>query len=270
MTFEPHPIQVLAPDKAPKRISTPERKIQWIGESGIDLLFIVPFDREFARAMPDEFVRRYLVEGLHIHSICVGSNFGFGYRQSGTVDTLRQWADVFELIEVPPVLVRGVPASSTQVRKNVLDGNVSRVSRFLGRWFEIEGTIVGGAGRGRSLTVPTLNLAPKNELLPRNGVYVTRISVDGGGYRDSVTNIGVRPTFGDNQLTIETFVLQNAVAPDAMKARLQFLHRIRDERRFDSPILLAEQIGRDVRTTSKFFRLLGTIGNARAQSPYSR
>jgi riboflavin kinase / FMN adenylyltransferase len=275
MTFEPHPIQVLAPDKAPKRISTPERKIQRIEESGIDILFTVRFDQDFANLSPDEFVREYLVDGLHIRAICVGSNFNFGHRGAGTVETLRQWAREFDLVEVAPVSVRGLPASSTQVRLSVLQGDVSRASRFLGRWYEMEGRIVSGAGRGRNVTVPTLNLDPENELLPGFGVYVTRISLDGdndGGFLDSVTNIGVRPTFGEETPTIETFVLQNSVPAEVAsvmpgrQARLQFLHRIREERRFDSPGLLAIQIGRDVQTALKFFRLLGNIEHARTHS----
>lgn len=264
LTFEPHPIQVLAPEKAPRRISTPQQKIELIAETGIDLLFALPFDTAFSKLSPNDFVRQYLVDGLHTRAICVGSNFGFGHRQGGTVDTLREWAHEFELIEVSPVLVHDMPASSTQVRKAILEGDVSLASRFLGRWFEIEGRIVSGAGRGRSVTVPTLNLDSANELLPARGVYVTRISLDGGEYLDAVTNVGVRPTFEENGLTIETFVLASPVPAEVRSARLQFMHRIRDEKRFDSPALLTEQIGRDVETASKFFRLLGTIANVKA------
>jgi riboflavin kinase / FMN adenylyltransferase len=258
MTFEPHPIQVLYPDKAPKRISTPERKIEQIEKCGIDLLFTIRFDRDFARLSADDFVRQYLIEGLHVRAICVGSNFNFGHRQEGTAKTLRQWAGDFELVEVPPVVFRTFPASSTQVRKNVMNGDVSRAARLLGRWYEIEGQIVSGAGRGRNVTVPTLNLDPANELLPAFGVYVTRISLDGGEYLDAVSNIGVRPTFGENTPTIETFVLRDPVPP-ARSARLRFLHRIREERRFDSPELLARQIGLDVQAALKFFRRLANL-----------
>jgi riboflavin kinase/FMN adenylyltransferase len=258
LTFEPHPIQVLYPDKAPKRISTPERKIEQIEKCGIDLLFTVRFDRDFARLSADNFVREFLIEGLHVRAICVGSNFNFGHRQEGTVNTLRHWASDFELVEVPPVVFRTFPASSTQVRKNVMNGEVSRAARLLGRWYEIEGQIVSGAGRGRNVTVPTLNLDPANELLPAFGVYVTRISLDGGEYLDAVSNIGVRPTFGENTATIETFVLKNPVPP-ARTARLQFLHRIREEKRFDSPELLARQIGLDVQAALKFFRRLTNV-----------
>jgi riboflavin kinase/FMN adenylyltransferase len=269
MTFEPHPIQVLAPDKAPKRISTPSQKIRMIAESGIDVMFVIRFNRDFASLSPNAFVRQYLVNGLHTRALCVGSNFSFGHRQDGKVETLRQWAREFELIEIPPVLVRDLPASSTQVRKTIMDGDVSLASRFLGRWFGIEGRIVRGAGRGRVATVPTLNMEPYNELLPQRGVYATRISLDEAGYLDAVTNIGVRPTFGDAApLTVETFVLRDPVPAEGTvrSARLQFLHRIRAEMRFDSPELLAGQIQRDVRTASKFFRLLGNIAHARAHS----
>jgi riboflavin kinase/FMN adenylyltransferase len=258
MTFEPHPIQVLYPEKAPKRISTPERKIEQIEKCGIDMLFTVRFDRDFARISAEDFVRHYLIEGLHVRAICVGSNFNFGHRQEGTVKTLREWSDYFEVVEVPPVVFRTFPASSTQVRKSVMDGEVSRASRLLGRWYEIEGQIVSGAGRGRNVTVPTLNLDPANELLPAFGVYVTRIALDGGDFLDAVSNIGVRPTFGENVPTIETFVLRNPVPP-ARTARLQFLYRIREEKRFDSPELLARQIGLDVQAALKFFRRLANL-----------
>jgi riboflavin kinase/FMN adenylyltransferase len=170
------------------------------------------------------------------------------------------------LVEVPPVAFRAFSASSTLIRKYVINGEVSQAARLLGRWFEIEGQIVSGAGRGRNVTVPTLNLDPANELLPAFGVYVTRISLDGGPFLDAVSNIGVRPTFGENIPTIETFVLGNAV-PSARTARLQFLHRIREEKRFDSSELLARQIGRDVQATLKFFRrLIHLEGHARTHS----
>jgi len=266
MTFEPHPIQVLAPEKAPKRISTPTLKVGQVTRCGIDILFTARFDREFAALSPDEFIQNYLVEGLHVRALCVGSNFNFGHRQEGNVETLRKWANQFELIEVAPVVFRGVPASSTQIRKSVQDGDVSLAGRLLGRWYEIEGPIVSGAGRGRKVTVPTLNVDPTNELLPGFGVYATRISLDGGAYLDAVTNIGIRPTFHEDTPTIETFVLRDPVS-EARTARLQFLRRIRDEKRFDSPELLARQIGIDIQFTLKYFRRLGVLeGHARTHS----
>jgi riboflavin kinase / FMN adenylyltransferase len=264
MTFEPHPIQILAPDKAPKRISTLSQKVDLIRDAGIDLLFIVKFDAAFAQLSPETFVREYLINALRARSICVGSNFNFGHRGSGTVQTLKQFSDKFEVIVAPSVTVRGVTASSTAIREGVAAGMVSRACRLLGRWIEIEGRIVGGAGRGRQQTVPTLNLESENELIPARGVYVSRISIDGGPYRESVTNIGVRPTFGENQFTIETFVLGPNVPAQSTSARLQFLHRLRDERRFESAEALRDQIARDVSKALKFFRMLDTTDHVRS------
>ena len=260
MTFEPHPIQVLYPEKAPRRISMPERKIEQIEKCGIDMVFTIHFDRNFAKISADNFVKQYLLEGLKIRAICVGSNFNFKHRQESTVKTLQQWSGDFELVEVPPVAFRTLSASSTQVRKNVMTGNVSSAGRLLGRWYEIEGQIVSGAGRGRNVTVPTLNLDPANELLPAFGVYITRISLDGGVYLDVVSNIGVRPTFDGNTPTVETFVLKDPVPP-ARTARLQFLRRIRNEKKFDSSESLARQIGLDVQVALKFFRRLIHLEN---------
>jgi riboflavin kinase/FMN adenylyltransferase len=266
LTFAPHPVRVLAPDVAPKLISTLPQKIRLLESAGIELLFIAKFDMAFAALSPDAFVQHYLVEGLRAKALCVGSNFTFGHRQAGTMATLREWRDEFELLEVSSVFTRSTLVSSTGIRKLIGDGKVSRACRLLGRWFEIEGRIVSGEGRGRNVTVPTLNLEPENEILPRQGVYITRAGMDGGPYVDSLTNIGTRPTFGIGAQTIETFVLHDPVPDNVTNARLQFLHRIRDEKQFNSPELLREQIGRDVRTAMKFFRRLQAGSNARIHS----
>jgi riboflavin kinase / FMN adenylyltransferase len=266
LTFDPHPVRVLAPDLAPKLISTLQQKLRLIESMGIELVVTVRFNAEFAALTPDAFIKQYLIDGLHTKALCVGGNFTFGNRQTGTVETLRRWQQEFELVQIPPVVARGVVVSSTHVRQRIQEGRVSRACRLLGRWFEIEGAIVGGAGRGRSVTVPTLNLEPDNELVPRQGVYITRTAMDSGNFVDSITNIGVRPTFDGNSQTIETFVLRDQVPETIQRARLQFLRRVRDEKRFDSPELLREQIGRDVQTARRFFRMLGAEANARIHS----
>jgi riboflavin kinase / FMN adenylyltransferase len=266
LTFAPHPVRVLAPHVAPKLISTLPQKIRLLEAAGVELLFITRFDMEFAALSPGAFIEKYLVEGLRARALCIGSNFTFGHRQAGTIETLKQWREQFEVLEVPSVSVRGCVVSSTQIRRRILDGHVSRACRLLGRWFEIEGRIVPGAGRGRNVTVPTLNLQPENELVPPQGVYITRIEIDGGAYLDSITNIGTRPTFGGGAQTIETFVLQGSVAAGATTSRLQFLRRIRDERQFDSPELLRQQIGRDVAAATRFFRRLRLKNDARIHS----
>jgi riboflavin kinase/FMN adenylyltransferase len=266
LTFDPHPMRVLAPSQAPKLIHTLGQKIRLIEDMGIELLFTARFDATFAGLSPDQFVRQYLIEGLHARVVCVGSNFTFGNRQTGNRETLLRFRNEFDLVEIPAVSARRVIASSTLVRQRVQEGDVSRACRLLGRWFEIEGRIVPGAGRGRNITVPTLNLEPENELLPGAGVYITRIALDSGEFIDSITNIGTRPTFDGTSQTIETFVL-NATVPSSTKtARLQFLKRVRDERKFDSPDLLRQQILRDVKTAQRFFRMLQAGANARIHS----
>ena len=263
MTFSPHPIQFLAPDRAPRLISTLDQKIRLMSGTGIDLLFIAHFDQAFSRLSPEHFVRQYLIEGLKARAVCVGGNFNFGYRQRGTVDTLREFKSSFEVIEVPPVRVRGTIVSSSRIRELVSAGEVSAACRLLGRWIEIDGKIVSGAGRGRTMQVPTLNLEPENELIPSVGVYVTRISLDDGPFMNAVTNIGVRPTFGETKLTIETFVLKDRVPEQTATARLHILYRLRDEKKFASPDELRAQIAFDVQRAQKFFRLLEQGGGER-------
>jgi riboflavin kinase/FMN adenylyltransferase len=256
MTFSPHPIHFLAPGRAPRLITTLEQKINLMSGTGIDLLFIAQFDHTFSRQSPEHFVREYLVEGLQARAVCVGGNFNFGYRQRGTLQTLMEFQSNFEVIEVPPVRVRGTIVSSSRIRELTAAGEVSGACRLLGRWMRLEGKIVGGSGRGRSMVVPTLNLAPENELIPGVGVYVTRISLDNGPFMDAVTNVGFRPTFEETVLTIETFVLNEGLSADASRARLDFLCRLRNEQKFPSPEELRRQIGLDVQRAQKFFRLL--------------
>ena len=255
MTFSPHPIRFLAPDRAPRMITTLEQKIRLIESAGIDVLFIAEFDLGFSRLSPEDFIQQYLINGLRARSVCVGGNFNFGYKQRGSVETLRQFGSNFEIMEVPAVSVRGTTVSSSRIRQLVNAGSVSRACRLLGRWIEIEGKIVSGAGRGRTMKVPTLNMEPENELIPGRGVYITRIALDGGVFLDAVTNIGIRPTFNETALTIESFVLSGTIPDEVSVARLDFLHRLRDERKFDSPDELRAQIAVDVRRAQKFFRM---------------
>ena len=256
MTFSPHPIQFLAPDRAPRLISTLEQKIALMKQTGIDVLFIAQFDQTFSRQSPEHFVREFLIDGLRARSVCVGGNFNFGYRQRGTIQTLREFASHFEVIEIPPVRVRGTVVSSSRVRELVEAGEVSGACRLLGRWIQIEGKIVSGAGRGRTMQVPTLNLEPQNELIPKVGVYVTRISLDNGPFMNAATNVGFRPTFDETRLTIETFVLDKQVSGNADHASLEFIYRLRDEKKFASANELQSQIGLDVKRAQKFFRML--------------
>lgn len=264
LTFDPHPVRILAPEHAPKLIATTEQKLRLMEAMGIEVVVTVRFDEQFAALTPDAFIEKYLVDGLQTKVLCVGSNFTFGHDQRGNIETLRSWRHKFDVVEIGAVMARGAVVSSTQIRQFIQEGQVSRACRFLGRWFETEGHIVEGAGRGRNVTVPTLNLEADNELIPRRGVYITRIALDSGYFQDAITNIGVRPTFGDSRETIETFVLRNPslAGPVAQSARVQFLRRVRDERKFDSPESLRAQIGRDIEIAAHYFRRLQAFTHA--------
>jgi riboflavin kinase / FMN adenylyltransferase len=257
VTFEPHPIKVLAPSHAPKLLTPLERKAQFIEATGIERLVVLPFTRDMARLSPLEFVREILVAGLRTLSVHVGPNFRFGYRQSGDVEVLRELARMegFRLSVLPTLMVRGQRASSTRIRELLSLGRVNIAARLLGRPFALYGPIVAGLGVGRKHTVPTLNLAPAEEQTPRVGVYVTRTRLGGAAY-DSVTNVGHKPTFGDHSLTVETFLLNFSGEITESEMEIEFLFRLRDEMKFQNPAILKIQIQEDARRTIKFFQLL--------------
>jgi riboflavin kinase/FMN adenylyltransferase len=257
ITFEPHPIKVLAPDHAPKLLTPLPRKVELIAATGIDLLVVLPFLRELARQSPLDFVRRVLVDPLHASSVHVGPNFRFGYRQSGDAEILQGLGNQegFRVEVLPMLRVRGDRVSSTRIRELLTEGHVHKANRLLGRPFSSRGPIVAGLGVGRKHTVPTLNLAPIEEQLPKVGVYVTRTRLAGVSH-DSVTNVGFKPTFGDHRLTVETFLLEFSGQIDEVDMEIEFLYRLRDEMKFQNPAILKVQIQEDARRSMKFFRLL--------------
>jgi len=266
ITFEPHPIKFLSPAHAPKLLTPFSRKAKLIASSGIDLLIVLPFDRELAHLSPLEFVRDILVQPLRTVAVHVGPSFRFGYRQAGDVEILEELGrqEGFKVEVLPLLEVRGQPVSSTRIRELLVEGRVHVANRLLGRPFSVYGPIVAGLGVGHKHTVPTLNLAPVEEQLPKIGVYVTRTRV-GEKVHDSVTNVGHKPTFGDNQrLTVETFLLNfpggEISEPDM---EIEFLYRLRDEIKFQNPAMLKVQIQEDARRSLKFFRLLRAFAQSR-------
>jgi riboflavin kinase/FMN adenylyltransferase len=257
VTFEPHPIKILAPDHAPKLLTPLSHKVELIAATGIDLLVVLPFTRELARQSPLDFVRRVLVDPLHALSVHVGPNFRFGYRQSGDAEILQALGNQegFHVEVLPLLYVRGERVSSTRIRELLTEGLVHKANRLLGRPFSCRGPIVAGLGVGRKHTVPTLNLAPIEEQLPKVGVYVTRTLL-GGVSHDSVTNVGFKPTFGNHRLTVETFLLEFSGQIDEVDMEIEFLYRLREEMKFQNPAILKVQIQEDARRSLKFFRLL--------------
>ena len=256
ITFNPHPLEILAPKRAPVALSTLDQKIALLSAAGLDLLLVEPFDAEFSRMSPEQFIARYLIDRLRARSVCVGDNFRFGHGHRGNIRTLEGCPDEFEVIPVPAVFDSGEPISSSRIRRLLVGGDVRGARRLLGRSYRIDGQIVAGRGRGRKVTVPTLNLQSANPLLPADGVYLTRMSLDGGAVMDGVTNVGVRPTFDGIERTVETHLLADTPGVGDGTADLCFMRRLRDERRFPDAGTLKSQIAIDIATANKFFRRL--------------
>jgi riboflavin kinase/FMN adenylyltransferase len=261
LTFDPHPTRVVAPDRAPRLLTTPERRAELMAGEGIEQVLILPFTRELAQLSAEDFVR-LLTDRLGARTVLVGDNFRFGHRQSGNVQLLQDLGHKlgFSTEIIPAVVSRGRVVSSSAIRELIQAGNVSMAARLLERPYELDGAVVSGRGVGSRQTVPTLNLDTAAETIPARGVYVTRTrDLDDGREFDSITNIGYRPTFGSSdQLTIETFLLTPLTGATPQHIRLEFLWRVRDERKFDSPESLKAQILKDVAAAQHYFRRVKT------------
>ena len=257
LTFDPHPASIVAPQRASRLLTTPAERCALMARAGIECALVLPFTKEMSRWTPEQFVERVLVKALRARVVVVGENFLFGHDQAGDTKVLSQLGlrFGFETRIVPPVKFRGSVVSSSAIRRAVEAGHVSLAGRFLARPFSLEGPVVSGHGIGSKQTVPTLNLKTSAQVLPLAGVYMTRTSdLDVPGRRwKSITNVGTRPTFGGGELTIETFLLDSFDAHPPARMRVEFLERIRDERKFDSPAALKAQIFRDVARTQRFF-----------------
>lgn len=257
VTFDPHPIRILAPERAPQLLTSLPAKARLIEEHGIEYLVVLPFTRELAHFSPNNFVREILAARLHAIRIVVGPNFRFGYRQAGDVQMLIALGKGvgFDVEVLNAVQVRGQQVSSTRIRQLLSQGKVSEAARLLGRPFSNSGPIVSGLGIGHRHTVPTLNLSPVEEQLPQIGVYVTRTTVAGSSH-ESVTNVGRKPTFGEHGVTIETYLLNFKGDVQGSEMEVAYLYRLRDEIKFQNPALLKIQIQEDARRSLKFFGLL--------------
>ncbi len=257
LTFHPHPTRVVAPSRAPLLLTTTEQRAALMQQEGIEQVLILPFTTELSHLTPEQFVEQVLVQRLQVRAVLVGDNFRFGAKQAGDTHTLEQLGTRFGYrTEILTGVKRhGHMVSSSGVRKLVNEGGVTLAGRFLERPYTLEGDIVPGHGIGSKQTVPTLNLRTGAEVLPARGVYITR-TTDPDSHRrwDSVTNVGYRPTFDGDSLTIETFLLDPLDGDAPRRIQLEFLRRIRDERKFDSPEALRAQILKDVGRAKAFFR----------------
>jgi riboflavin kinase/FMN adenylyltransferase len=252
LTFHPHPGKVLQPDLAPKLINLLPRKLELFEQYGLTAAVVQPFNREYARTPAAAFEEALLDSpGVGARHLVVGSDFTYGAGRAGTVATLREAAARrgAEVHVVSPVTVDGVVASSSRVREYILEGRVSAAHRLLGRPFDLDGTVVPGAGRGRGIGFPTANVDTQNELRPAPGVYAIRVRVKGEAqplWRPGAANIGVKPTFGGSVVTIEAHLLDFSGDLYGKELRVQFLERLRPEQRFGSVTELAGQIKRDI------------------------
>jgi riboflavin kinase/FMN adenylyltransferase len=258
LTFDPHPTRVVAPARTPPLLTSPERRAALMEEEGIEQVLILPFTPELAQWSPEEFVKRLLVDAMGARAVLVGDNFRFGHKAAGNVHVLAELGARlgFTTEIVPAVTCRGRVVSSSGVRELIRAGNVSLAARFLAGPYGLEGEVVSGRGVGSKQTVPTLNLATEAEVIPANGVYITRTrDLENPREWRSITNIGYRPTFGaSDQLTIETFLLDALNGETPARIRVEFLRRVRAERKFDSPESLRAQILKDARTAQNYFR----------------
>jgi len=255
MTFDPHPPRVLRPDKAPALLMTNVQKIEALRRSGMQGLAFVRFTEALSLWAPEMFVRAVLVEWLHVSEVWVGANFLFGHKRTGTFSVLRSLGARygFRAEKIDPIRYKDFVVSSTRVRRLVGEGRVDEAGALLGHHYFIDGTVVRGAGRGRGIGVPTANLATDNELVPPSGVYATLAIVDGIVF-PSVTNIGLRPTFGDvTAPVIETHVLDEDRDLYDAQLRLSFVQRLRDERAFPDVDALRAQIDADRRSAQRLF-----------------
>jgi len=259
VTFEPHPARILRPDSGLKLLTPTPEKLRLLGATGIDAILMLPFGRDLSLMTPRQFAERILKKKLHAREVHEGYNFRFGHKAAGNVDLLEQLGQEmgFEVKAYPEQKLRGEPVSSSHIRKLLGEGRVSRARHLLARPFCILSAPGRGRGYGSKYTVPTINLARYEELVPEDGVYVTwtRVGVE---CFDSVTNVGNRPTFGADSFAIETHLLNFhpiELTPES-EVEICFLDRLRDEIKFPSVEALREQIARDVKKARRYFHLL--------------
>ena len=258
VTFDPHPSRILRPDSGFKLLTPTPEKLRWIRPTGVDAVLVLPFGRDLSLLTPREFAEQILKNKLKACEVHEGYNFRFGHKAAGDVNTLAEFGYEmgFAVKIFKHISLRGENVSSSQIRKRLNEGKVSRARHLLGRPFAVLSTAGRGRGYGSKYTVPTINLSRYDELVPLDGVYITRTRV-GEECFDSVTNIGNRPTFGADSFAIETHLLNFhpiELTPQT-EVEISFLQRVREEIKFPSVEQLREQIARDVKQARRYFHL---------------
>ena len=258
MTFEPHPIKIMKPGNGPPLITMVEQKLKLIDDAGIDVIFCIPFTKEFASISARDFVQSILLEKIGMKELVVGYDYAFGRNREGNIQLLKEMGNHlgFSVHVVEPIHVDNRLVSSTSIRELVQEGNLSEAKRLLGRDYQISGRVVKGKNRGgRLLGFPTANLKVVDELTPKVGVYAVTVVIDHQVY-EGLTNIGYNPTFGNGVFSVETHVLDFSGDLLDKTIKVNFIQRLRDEKTYSSVRDLADQIARDVERARKIFETL--------------
>jgi riboflavin kinase/FMN adenylyltransferase len=262
VTFDPHPLQFLRPESCPRLITPIETRLELLRDAGVDAVLVLPFTAELSRMRAAEFVTAIVHDALRAVEVHEGTNFRFGYRAEGGTKELTELGHALDFAVVihAACQVRGFTVSSSKIRELLSQGRLSTARALLGHGFFVDSTPAGGRGIGSTLTVPTINLAPYQDLLPANGVYVTRLRIAGEWF-DAVTNVGNRPTFGADSFAVESHLLNFRPIPldDHTPLRLLFYRRLREERKWPSAEALKEQILRDVVRAKRYLHLTRLI-----------
>ncbi len=259
VTFDPHPLEVVNPSAAPSLLTVGDEKLEVLAESGIDYVAIIPFTRALAAFDAERFVDDVLVARYRVRHLLMGHDHGLGRNRAGDESVLRMLGDVrgFSVEVVEPVMGHhGQPVSSTAIRRAVAGVDLERAREGLGRWYAVGGHVVRGEQRGRLLGFPTINvpLPSPRKLLPPQGVYAVRVQTPRGPF-GGMLNLGPRPTFGDADVTLEAHLFEAAGDFYGMRVRIDFLRRLRETLRFESPQALVEQLALDERAARETLAL---------------
>ena len=259
LTFDPHPVRLLRPE-VPHLLITPlEHKLDLLRKTDVDATVVLPFTRELSRMSARDFAKDLLARDLKIREVHEGENFRFGYQADADMDGLVEFGREygFGVESYAPFVLRGDAVSSSRIRTLITEGDMQHARELLGRPFAVRSTPASGRGYGTRYAVPTINLAPYAELLPANGVYVTTLQVGEARVFQGVTNVGNRPTFGEDSFAVESHLLdfEPIALTEQTPVELSFLKRLRGEKLWPNPEALREQIGNDVREATRFFAL---------------
>lgn len=255
LTFEPHPVKVIAPHKDIRLITSCEERTSLISAAGVDAVICVNFTKEFARQHPEDFTRDILIDKIGVSEIYVGHDYAFGKGREGTIEYLKELGKKynFHVDVIEPVTVNGDIVSSSSIRKLIAEGSVDKAARFLGRYYTLSGVVMKGAGRGKGLGFPTANIELPVELIPKDGVYAVIVR-KGKDIYNGVANIGNKPTFGNEKFGIEAYLFDFDKNLYKKRLEISFIKRVRDEIAFKNPAELIASMRKDVKKAKEILK----------------